>query len=77
MRCHLAIGCAADAAADYLRMRQLFAAVLGIKPSAESERLHASAVAGADATQSIATTARIDQRPASSRRGSAPASSQH
>ena len=45
MRCHLAIGCVADAAAAYLRMRQLFAAMLGIKPSAESERLHALALA--------------------------------
>jgi DNA-binding SARP family transcriptional activator len=49
MRCYLASGCAADAAAAYLRMRQVFAAVLGIKPSAESERLHALAVGGTDA----------------------------
>jgi LuxR family maltose regulon positive regulatory protein len=45
MRCHLALGSPADAVAAYRRMRQLFAAVLGIKPSAESERLHALALA--------------------------------
>jgi ATP/maltotriose-dependent transcriptional regulator MalT/DNA-binding SARP family transcriptional activator len=46
MRCHLALGAAADAAGAYRRMRQLFAAILGIKPSPESERLHALAVGG-------------------------------
>jgi ATP/maltotriose-dependent transcriptional regulator MalT/DNA-binding SARP family transcriptional activator len=41
MRCHLALGCAADAAAAYRRMRQLFSVILGIKPNAESDRLYA------------------------------------
>jgi DNA-binding SARP family transcriptional activator len=57
MRCHLALGCVADAAAAYLRMRQLFAAVLGIKPSAESERLHAIAVRGGQGTEQALATA--------------------
>jgi DNA-binding SARP family transcriptional activator len=48
MRCHLALGCAADAVAAYRRMQQLFGAILGIKPSLESERLQALAVASTD-----------------------------
>jgi len=47
MRCHLALGCPTDAVAAYRRMRQLFGAILGIKPGAESERLYALAI-GAD-----------------------------
>jgi two-component SAPR family response regulator len=44
MRCHLALGCPTDAIAAYRRMRQLFGVMLGIKPSAESERLDAMEV---------------------------------
>jgi two-component SAPR family response regulator len=40
MRCYLSFGCPADAAAAYRRMRQVLIAILGVKPSADSERLH-------------------------------------
>jgi ATP/maltotriose-dependent transcriptional regulator MalT len=54
MRCHLALGSPADAASAYRRMRQLLTAILGIKPSAKSERLHAIVVG--QAVQAAATT---------------------
>ena len=59
MRCHLALGCPADAASAYRRMRQLYAAILGIKPSAESERLQAMVMtASGRAATALAGTAR-------------------
>ena len=42
MRCHQSMGRRAEALSVYRRMRQTLSVTLGIKPSPESEALHAS-----------------------------------